>query len=777
MNKIYLLFLLLFIGSSVFGQLPIITMISDGDCSGGKPNVIEIYAQGTVNFADFSVQIQTNTNTTWGNIENLAALGTVTDAFVYIYRDTDAAEFATEFSSVSGLGITGALNYNGDDRIRVVNDATSAIVDQYGVDGTDGTGTPWEYQDGFAKRNNQSTPNAGSFDVTNWTVNTGGLNGLGLCQGGADAFETLIGLGTFVGNNSPNVSATPASLTGFNQFLGTPSPEQTFTVGGVNLTTDITLTVSNGGYEISETTGSGFTTSITLAQNNGTVSPTTIYVRLNGTAIASTSNGAVTISSSGATNVVVDFQGSILAPAPTVFASPDTLMNFSHFVGTPSTEQTGDISGDFLTADITVTATNGYEVSLTQGGGFSTSLTLPQSGGSVSTTPVYVRLNGTVANNNQIGGLIVSSAGAAPDTVVLMGEVLNYTPYTIAEVTTNDANLVPDSIGVYVELNGIVHCIDYDGNEGYNFVIIDSNNDGISVFNFADVNGYVVAEGDSITVRGQIDQFNGLTQVFAEEITLVSSGNVTQIPNVVTMLDETTESQLVTLENLTLVNGDANWPTNGNVDVTDGTTVFSFRVENESPLSGAPTPNVPFNATGLGRQFDNSGVPYDAGYQLFPCSIDPICNVDITTTTTDITIEANASGANYQWVDCDDNFSPISGETNQAFTAIENGNYAVIITDGLCSDTSDCVVISNVGVGAEQLDLSVFPNPVENTLNIVATGSKLKKVNVISVTGQRIASLNSQGESAVINTRNWKSGVYFVEVSTTNGTKIVKVVK
>jgi hypothetical protein len=777
MNKIYLLFSLLFFGSSVFGQLPIITMISDGDCSGGKPNVVEIYAQGTVNFADFSVQIQTNSNTTWGNIENLAALGTVTDAFVYIYRDTDASEFATEFSSVSGVGITGALNYNGDDRVRIVNDATSAIVDQYGVDGTDGSGTPWEYQDGFAKRNNQSTPNAGSFDVSNWTVSTGGLNGLGLCQGGADAFETLIGLGTFLGNNSPAVSATPASLTGFNQFLGTPSPEQTITVGGVNLTGDISLTVANGDYEISETTGTGFGTSITLTQTGGTVNPTTIYIRLNGSAIASPANGDITISSAGATNVNVSLQGDILTPAPTVFATPDTLMNFSHFVGTPSAEQTADIAGDFLTADIIVDATSGYEVSLTQGSGFSSSLTLPQTGGSVASTPVYVRLNGTVANNNQIGGLIVSSTGAAPDTVVLMGEVLDYTPYSIGEVTTNDANLVPDSIGVYVELNGIVHCIDYDGDNGYNFVMIDGNDDGISVFNFADVNGYVVAEGDSITVRGQIDQFNGLTQVFAEEIVLVSSGNATQMPTVVTTLDETTESQLVTIENLTLVNGDANWPTNGNVDVTDGTTVFSFRVENESPLSGASTPNVPFNATGLGRQFDNSGVPYDAGYQLFPCSIDPICDVDVTTTTSEITIEANASGVNYQWVDCDDNFSPIVGETSQTFTATENGNYAVIITDGLCSDTSDCVSISNVGVDAQQLNLSVFPNPVENTLNIVATGSTLKNVNVISVTGKRIAEFDVQGESTLISTRNWKSGVYFVEVSTTNGTKIVKVIK
>src|SRR5690554_3101924 len=85
MRKFYLL-MLLFISTTVMGQTPIITMIMDGDCSGGTPKVVELYAQGTVDFSNFSLEKSTNGGA-WGNAFDLSPLGTVTDEFVYIYKD------------------------------------------------------------------------------------------------------------------------------------------------------------------------------------------------------------------------------------------------------------------------------------------------------------------------------------------------------------------------------------------------------------------------------------------------------------------------------------------------------------------------------------------------------------------------------------------------------------------------------------------------------------------------------------------------------------------
>jgi hypothetical protein len=584
------------------------------------------------------------------------------------------------------------------------------------------------------------------------------------------------------------IYADPEQLSGFNQFVGNPSAEQSFEVSGSSLTSDITLSVSPGDYEISETSvtsGTGFVSAATiiLAETAGDVAPTTIYVRLNGGTAVSPSNGTVTLTASGASNVDVVLEGQILDET-TVFAEPNSLTGFSHFAGTPSAEQTFEVSGGLLTDDIVLTAPANFEISETSetsGTGFVSAATItlaPDANNEVTATDIYVRLNGTTANPTQNGDIVVSSPGATSENIALEGETFEYVLYPIGDVTANDANGVVDSLDVYVELRGIVHCIDFDGNAGYNFTIIDGEGDGVNVFNFSDVDSYVVTEGDSIGVRGQIDQFNGLTQIFAEEITVFSQGNATVTPMVVASLDETTESQLVTLESLTLVNGETTWPSNGNIEATDGTNNFTVRVAGASPLAGTPTPAGPFDMTGLGGQYDNS-TPYDGGYQLFPCSVAELCNVDVSTTVSEVTITAGEMGADYQWVDCDDNYSFIAGETNQAFTATQNGNYAVIITDGVCVDTSSCVAITTVGLSTNDLykKISLYPNPVSNQLNIKSTDVEIFSVEIFSATGQSVYSKTLNDVNTMVSTSIWESGVYFVNVRTNNGTAILKVVK
>jgi hypothetical protein len=213
MKKLYTLSLL--IASCVtFAQTPILTGIMDGDCTGGNPKVVEIYANGTVDFGAYALENQTNATTgTWGQTMNLAALGTKTNEFVYVVNG-NAAEvgpvFAAEFASIpssnviysgTGTGIPQPLNVNGDDRVRLINASTLAVVDQYGVSDVDGTDSAWEYLDSWAKRNNGTGPDGATFVESNWTYGgvegtVGALEGLGTCQGAA-AFSTVVPFGTF----------------------------------------------------------------------------------------------------------------------------------------------------------------------------------------------------------------------------------------------------------------------------------------------------------------------------------------------------------------------------------------------------------------------------------------------------------------------------------------------------------------------------------------------------------------------------------------------------
>lgn len=72
--------------------------------------------------------------------------------------------------------------------------------------------------------------------------------------------------------------------------------------------------------------------------------------------------------------------------------------------------------------------------------------------------------------------------------------------------------------------------------------------------------------------------------------------------------------------------------------------------------------------------------------------------IDNSLTVTGATIQANESGAVYQWVDCNDNLAPIAGETNQSFTATVTGNYAVEINVQGCTATSACELIDFSGI-------------------------------------------------------------------------------
>ena len=71
---------------------------------------------------------------------------------------------------------------------------------------------------------------------------------------------------------------------------------------------------------------------------------------------------------------------------------------------------------------------------------------------------------------------------------------------------------------------------------------------------------------------------------------------------------------------------------------------------------------------------------------------DPL--IDNTVNLSARTLVSNDANADsYQWIDCDNSNTPIEGATERTFSAEENGNYAVIITNGSCSETSACTFV------------------------------------------------------------------------------------
>lgn len=188
----------------------------------------------------------------------------------------------------------------------------------------------------------------------------------------------------------------------------------------------------------------------------------------------------------------------------------------------------------------------------------------------------------------------------------------------IGEVTQVDNNGVAVSSGLSCELRGVVYGINIRPS-GLQFAMIDNENNGIAIFSSSRQFGYQVTEGDLLTVRGKVSQFNGLIQFVPDTLIFVSSSNQLFAPTLVTKLDESTESQLVKIENLTLKDP-TKWTGNGqslSIIVTNGTTEFNMFIDNDCELSTAPVPDYKFNLIGLGNQYDKTS-PFTDGYEISP---------------------------------------------------------------------------------------------------------------------------------------------------------------
>lgn len=154
-------------------------------------------------------------------------------------------------------------------------------------------------------------------------------------------------------------------------------------------------------------------------------------------------------------------------------------------------------------------------------------------------------------------------------------------------------------------------------------------------------------------------------------------------------------------------------------------------------------------------------------YRLNLCTVS-----DITTSVNNNTITSNNTNATYQWINCADS-SVITGETSVSFTPTQNGDYAVILTEGNCSDTSACVTISTIGINElKNANISIFPNPTNGEVRIVSD-SKIKNVEVFNLWGQKVLSVSSNN----VNIESLQRGMYLFRINTKQGIITKKILK
>ena len=138
------------------------------------------------------------------------------------------------------------------------------------------------------------------------------------------------------------------------------------------------------------------------------------------------------------------------------------------------------------------------------------------------------------------------------------------------------------------------------------------------------------------------------------------------------------------------------------------------------------------------------------------------------------------AGTTYQWVDCNNNFAVISGETNSIFSTQISGDYAVEVTINDCSALSDCYNIYNnvnVDIFNTNYKIQLFPNPSKSDLTISLEGIEYVDIVIFDIHGKVMLQQSNLFDRDHINISALAAGTYFVKTISLEGSKIIRITK
>ena len=129
------------------------------------------------------------------------------------------------------------------------------------------------------------------------------------------------------------------------------------------------------------------------------------------------------------------------------------------------------------------------------------------------------------------------------------------------------------------------------------------------------------------------------------------------------------------------------------------------------------------------------------------------------------TLTADSSGRGYQWLVCPALTAASGLSGGQTYIAPANGQYALLITDGACTDTSVCVQVGPTGLNTLAGGVNgmvLYPNPANNYLHIELPGGDNTAIAVYDVLGAiRYPARAIAG--APLDISNLPAGTYFLQ--------------
>ncbi len=137
-------------------------------------------------------------------------------------------------------------------------------------------------------------------------------------------------------------------------------------------------------------------------------------------------------------------------------------------------------------------------------------------------------------------------------------------------------------------------------------------------------------------------------------------------------------------------------------------------------------------------------------------------------------LTAAQAGASYQWIDCGTNMA-INGATAMTYTPTSIGDYAVDITNLGCTQRSDCINVSTLGLSKASLnDVSIFKNP-SSYLQFEANAIQNAQLVIYNLSGKEIIKTTLNNTEVI--KPDIAPGLYMVTLSQNGTSKSFKWIK
>ncbi len=695
------------------------------------------------------------------------------------------------------------------------------------------------------------------FEVS-LTTGTGFASSVNVTQSSGDISQTIYvkfsptleqTYNDYVTNESTDATTQNVTVTGAGVPAGTPTitssvssidfgiiqtgydDVQTYTVEAVDLTNDITISVTGSNYEISDDGTNFGTTNIVLSETGGTVTQTTIWVKFSPDAVQ-TYAGTLTHTSTDATTVNVSLAGEGVEPIITV---TPTSLNFGDVITGETADLTYTIEAQYLTNNLDITApdASGFTIS-DDNSTFGNSLTLTHTDGTVAETTIYVRFSPTEVTSYSTN-ITATSSGLDVDVAVEGNGVAPATPIITASLSSIDFGEIQtgsDDVQTYtvaasnlteditISVTGSNYEISEDGTTfgTDNIVLVQSGGNVITTTIYVKFAPDAVAHFDGMvshtsTDASQVDidlDGDGIAPILTINPISLNFGDV-EISETVDLTYTIAGQYLI--DDILISVADATGFTISDDNVTFGTdltltqidgtinettiyvrfaptteTTYSTDIENTTDgatqnvaLEGngvvAGTPVTTISTTALDFGEIEIGNEQTLTYIISGVNLTDDIEISLETGSQFTISEDNTTFGTTLTLSQD---GGIVAETTiyVKFAPLSKTDYSDIIFHETTDATTREIALSgSSAVGffeIEDIEVSVYPNPTTGIFNIEVTEDA--EITIIDISGKIISQFQNFTTSQV-DLSNQANGIYFIKIQTENEIITRKLIK